>query len=481
MKRFSEQLHKKSQTVKLKKSEQADLRERLVSYMEYHPLPADMKVAEVATTKKAPRVAILTDTFTQFVIPYQALFKFGSVAAVFMVLVVPFMAERTVPGDTLYAVKVQFNEEVRGTLTWGSYEKVEWETTRLNRRIAEARLLADEGLLTKEVEAEVAAAVKVHSDNAKREIEVLRASDVDEAVIATIAFDSSLEVQAQAFDEIDGDGTATEAGDLISEAIDESLVKNPEAEVDAVPAYGKLMARVETNTTRVRELLNSLDGAVTVQGLVDVTRRIDDIDRAITEAIVLSQTPETELDARVALVDVLTRTQKLIVFMTDLEVREHVAIESVVPVVLKPSEIQADRTERTEKIAQAIVRITAAIQSGDDTDLIAKLVEANKNLTLAQTQLLEMEDYPVFVVQSDETLALATDALLLIAQEGIEMPEEVMDTASTTDAIIEEESEGIATSTAETVTPESEVVIESATSTPEAQPATTTQSEIDTQ
>jgi hypothetical protein len=481
MKRFSEQLHKKSQTVKLKKSEQADLRERLVSYMEYHPLPTDMKAVEVATTKKAPRAAVLTEAFSYFTIPYQALFKFGSVAAVFMVLVVPFMAERTVPGDTLYAVKVQFNEEVRGTLTWGSYEKVEWETTRLNRRIAEARLLADEGLLTKEVEAEVAAAVRVHSDNAKREIEVLRASDADDAAIATITFDSSLEVQAQAFNEIEGDGTATEAGDLISEAIDESLVKNPEAEVDVVPAYGKLMARVEMNTTRVRELLNSLDGAVTVQGLVDVTRRIDDIDRAILAAILLSQAPETELAARIALVDVLTRTQKLIVFMSDLEVREHVAIESVVPVVLTLNEMQADRVKRTVELSESIVRITAAIQSGDDADLVAKLVEANENLEIAQALLLEIEDYVTFVAQSNQTLALATDALLLIAQEGIEMTQEMMEPASTTDDVVEVEIDENASSTVETVTPEPENATTTATSTPEAQPATTTQSEIDTQ
>ena len=48
MKRFSEQLYKKSTSVKLQAAEKRELRERLVSYMEYHPLPAEMK------TKKAP-------------------------------------------------------------------------------------------------------------------------------------------------------------------------------------------------------------------------------------------------------------------------------------------------------------------------------------------------------------------------------------------------------------------------------------------
>ena len=52
MKRFSEQLHKKSESVKLTVSERADLRERLVSYMEYHPLPAELRTKAKVSHKK---------------------------------------------------------------------------------------------------------------------------------------------------------------------------------------------------------------------------------------------------------------------------------------------------------------------------------------------------------------------------------------------------------------------------------------------
>jgi len=427
MKRFSEQLHKKSQTVKLSKSEQADLRARVVSYMEYHPLPAAMKAAEVSHTKKAARSTILTDTFAHYAVPYQMLFKFGSVAAVFVLVFIPFMAERSMPGDTLYAVKVQFNEEVRGTLTWGSYEKVEWETTLLNRRISEARLLADEGLLTEEVEASVAAAVKVHSDNAKREIEVLRASDADEATIASIAFDSSLSVQAQAFgDESAIPETATgtaRAGMMISNAIGESLVKAPQAEVAAVPAYGKLMARVEQNTTRVRDLRDSLAGSVSEQDLTDVSRRIDDIERAILVAIELAADEPTELDARIALTDVVARTQKLIVFMTELDVREQVTIEEVVPVVLTKDEINRDRSNRTTKLTAAITRIEAAIETVENSTIEEKLVAVNNQLMASLELQTTIDDYKLFVVESDESLELAADAMLLIEQEAARTPD----------------------------------------------------------
>ena len=49
MKRFSEQLHKKSESISLKMEEKNALRERLVSYMEYHPLPASMKTVKPVT------------------------------------------------------------------------------------------------------------------------------------------------------------------------------------------------------------------------------------------------------------------------------------------------------------------------------------------------------------------------------------------------------------------------------------------------
>jgi hypothetical protein len=477
MKRFSEQLHKQSQTVKLKKSEQADLRARLVSYMEYHPLPAAMKTADISNTKKVSRTAVLTESFAQYAIPYQALFKFGSVAAVFVLLVVPFMAERTVPGDTLYAVKVQFNEEVRSTLTWGSYEKVEWETTRLNRRIAEARLLADEGLLTPAAEASVAAAVKEHSDNAKREIEVLRATDADEAAIATIAFDSSLQVQAQVLqDGVDNASTTTTDRGLISDALDESLEKPLiEAEV-LIPAYGKLMARVEMNTTRLRELRDSLEGVVTDQGFVDVNRRIADIDRAITEAVQLAENVDTELQARTELVDVLTRTQKLIVFMTDLEVREQVAIEAVVPVVLTENEMTTVRSNRTTELADAIVSITNVIEAETAGDLTEKLIDTNVKLVAAQKELLETTEYDAFIILSDTALALAKDSLILIAKEGVQIPEIVIEVGTSTDEVLEEEVEETASSTEEVieeeVTEEPEVEVEEV--------STTTPAEIDT-
>lgn len=436
MKRFSEQFHKESQSVKLAKSEQADLRERLVSYMEYHPLPAELK--QVVPKKKIAGRPILTEAFTTYRLPMMEFFKYGGAVAAIMLLVVPFVAERTVPGDTLYAVKVNFNEEVRGTLTFDSYQKVEWETTLLNRRIAEAKVLEREGLLTEEVGAEVAAAVKQHADNAKAQIETLRTLDADTAAIAAIEFDSTLAIQAQSLataddtvaDTDDADTQTEAAATLIAAAIDESA--SVETGQGVLPALDKLIARAEQSTTRVRELQQSLGEQFDGTSLIDVSRRIDDLERSLAEAFALDENSEEE--ARVMLVDVLTRAQKLVVYMTELEVRETVAIETAVPVVLTADEKLSIRLERLAELNVFINRLTAT--ELEDEEVVAKVTAALEQLQTARTVLEQLaeEAHDQFITDSDTALALGADTVLFLEQIGVLIPVVPVpnDTASTT-------------------------------------------------
>lgn len=433
MKRFSEQFNKKSQSVKLSAAEKTELRERLVSYMEYHPLPAELKsVKKKSAFATSP---IFTETYRTVSIPFALLFKSSAVAAALVLVVVPFMAEQSVPGDTLYAVKVQFNEELRSTLIFNSYEKVEWETQRVNRRIAEARLLASEGRLTDEVEAEVAQAVRTHTQNAQKEIDILRAEDAEEATIASIEFDSNLEAQATSLkeDSSEDEGNAqvvkVKTSNLIADAVDESRALNEQPNASTTPSYDKLMARVELSTTRMFELRDSLQ-SVNPQAKEDVTRRIEDIERSIAEAIENIDTQEHQ--AREILVDVLKRSQKLIVFMTDLEVSDTVDIEELVPVVLTDEEevvqIQSYKDELLEKQSQIKVLITEA-----DEDISADVVEKVES-SLQQLDGLVAEidlatEYTVIQTLADTALQLADDLLMMLERVEEEQPEDpVVDT-----------------------------------------------------
>jgi len=375
MKKFSEQLHTKSQSVKLQTAERRALRERVVSYIEYHPMPGSQTVAPAGSTKSG----------SFFTVPFSYFARAGVGVAAFLLILVPALAERAVPGDGLYAVKVRFNEEVRSTLALSPYEKIEWETERLNRRIAEARLLASEGRLTDEVEAEVAAAVKTHTENAKREIEVLRGEDEEEATLATIALNTTLEVQATSLKEKTNQNNAeAKQPALLAAVVGEAAAKESASQA-GVPGYERLMARVELNTTRIYELLETLGLSENSEDYQDVRRRLDDINRTVEQITIERETNEEA--ARLALVGVLQRTQKLIVYLTEIQTSQTFGVEDFVPVELTPEEQQSklDAYRRDTQIIIADIEKTRA--SSTDQATVANTAGALERLYDLQAEL----------------------------------------------------------------------------------------------
>ncbi len=290
MKRFTEQFNKQANKVSLRASERADLRERLVTYMEYHPLPASMQ-----TEKSVVAPGIVSQPFISLPINWFYMRSAATAFSVFLMIAVPVAAEYTKPGDVLYPVKIRFNEEVRSSLTLDPYEKIEWETERIERRIAEARLLAQEGELTDEREAEVVAAVKEHSGAAKAQIAALRETDADDAAIAEIAFATALEVQSEVLDKavaVAEAGTAAEigetvtakgtvAGSVLAQAVAEETSAANASQAASTPSLPKLMAKVETDTTAAFELFASVKKHASVAEIDDIERRLEDISRKV--------------------------------------------------------------------------------------------------------------------------------------------------------------------------------------------------------
>ncbi len=331
MKSFDTELKKYTEKTRLKAAERRELRERILSYMEYHPLP---KQHEVIT-----RDMIVSQHF--ITIPFNSLYTrlAAGVFAVVLIVGVPLFAERSVPGDALYLVKTEINEGVRAQLADSPYEKVALETKLIERRISEARLLAREGKLTEAVQAEIAETVRGHASAAQSGLVELRASDVDEAAIAEIAFSTALDVQSAVLD------TQLETSTTSSVSVLQDVVDSARAEVGAnkseiAPSFDGLMARIEQETTRAYELLESIKTSATDEEQTDITRRLSDIERAVITAKDLHATaPETSGVQELA--DALGLIQKLIVFMTDIDVRETVTLESLVPVVRTPEEQMA--------------------------------------------------------------------------------------------------------------------------------------------
>lgn len=443
MKRFSEQLHKSSEAVTLTAAERDALRARVISYTEYHPFPARAVTSKPAAPAKRP----VTEAFKVVTIPSPLFMRWSAVAAVFLLVLIPFLAERAVPGDSLFAVKVRFNEEVRSTLTFNQQDKVQWETERLNRRIAEARLLASKGELTEEVEAEVAASVREHTQYVKDEIEELRESDADSATLASIELTTTLEVQSASLQQDDAvtlasaDATAeTAPTQLLVDVLNETLSKQDDSNTATIPSYDKIMARIEQNTTRSYELFNSIKFAEGDSLKAGLDRRLQDVNRSVAEASELR--PQDEAGASQKLIDALTRTQKLIVYMSDVDVNRTVALDTVVPVILTAEEkeqqlamLDTEINRKVEILETVHPKLSSTV--AEKVDFSIQAAREKQQEVRATDVNLDSQEY------AKDTVALLDDALKVVEDSGVSIAATAVaeDTASTTAATTTPEAE----------------------------------------
>ncbi len=435
MKRFSEQFKKKADSIRLSTSEKDVLRERITAYMAYHPLP----VSSVEKTKtKAP---LFKEPFIEWAIPSRFYKQLVLGSFVFMLVGVPFLAERSVPGDVLYPMKVRVNEEVRASLTSGGYEKVVWETKRLERRIAEARLLAKEGRLTPEIEAGVIAAVNEHQVAAAAEIAELRAIDADGAALAELTVVSVLDVQSAALRA--GDTASTTEGMstvAIALAVDEAQAKVAQASGDTV-SYERLVAQLEQETTRGRELLLSIKSGATEQEYTDIERRLADIERKVALGMSLYGGDSTQ--GMESLTQTWRDMQTIITFMTDIDVRNSLVIDVLVPVVLTPEEEKVLALQAYDEANQQLAIIMEMLPTVSDTGISDKVaLTVPQVVTLLETASSSLETDTTLAQRSAEEAREYTRSIMSLAVFSVPVGDETAammttlpatSTASTTD------------------------------------------------
>ena len=367
MKRFSEQLQKKAMLIRLKASEKDAMRESLMAFMEYHPV--------TAVTPKAARAQATFESLAPFRIVHIPALYSRMAAGVFVLLCVigvPALAERAVPGDILYPIKVQVTEEIRGSLNRDPYQKVAWETTRLERRITEARQLAKAGKLTPEVQASVLEGVQAQKATTENEIATLRTTDAEGASLAQLTYATMLGVQSTVLKA--DDSASTTAGKstvALASAIDASLVEVQSKDDGDSVSLERLHAQLEVETTRSYELLQSISSIATDQEQKDLTRRLADVDRKISDAS--SDATLDDVARKAALRSAWSDVQKLIAFMTDIDVRASVAIETLVPVVPTESERLALVIQNTAAASENLVRIEKGLGTISDSGIEKKI------------------------------------------------------------------------------------------------------------
>lgn len=442
MKSFDTELAKYAEKTRLKAMERNDLRERILTYMEYHPLPKELQ-SEVKVGKtlwNPARTAAIVAAVRDFSTTTYARAGAGAFAVFLMIVSVPFVAEKSVPGDVLYPIKTNINETILGQFANSPYEKVTFETELMERRISEARLLKKEGKLTDEVEASIAEDVKSHAQAAQESITMLKANDADEGAIAEIAFSTALEIQTAVLGGV-STGVATmmmaKSSDVATAEVETPgkgndiahVVREAKAMVDATksvdtPSYERLMARTRIETKRAYEFFGAIKKEVSEEERLAVERRLGDIERKISEAENI-HTVSVSGDGAVELVEVLADTRKLISFMTDIDVRESVTIEELVPIVLTIEERMNAATTTLNDVEKRLTALTERSASSTNAELTLQVEEGETELNA----LFEQASTSRAVGDVTQLEIIAQDALMIIDR---------LEAAFTTSAVDEE-------------------------------------------
>ncbi len=169
----------------LELSDKASMRARLLGYMRAHPLVLADKPAALPIPSPISREF----RFRMF----RRHYRYVSAALVLTLTLsgaLSAAAESALPGQALYPIKTDINEEVVAIVSVKAQSKAKWEVKRVTRRMEEAKKLAVDGQLTEENKTTIETKLKEHTDKASEQIAELK----EDNKIAAVAVSTEVEV-----------------------------------------------------------------------------------------------------------------------------------------------------------------------------------------------------------------------------------------------------------------------------------------------
>lgn len=106
--------------------------------------------------------------------------------------VMSYAAEGSLPGDPLYLVKTQFNENVQSLLTFSPESKARLEASLAEKRLTEVQKLAVSDRLSVTTEGQIQQSFQKHSDQFKKSVQEISLKQPDAAVSLSSDFQSAL-------------------------------------------------------------------------------------------------------------------------------------------------------------------------------------------------------------------------------------------------------------------------------------------------
>ncbi len=185
-----------------------------------------------------PIVSPLSEKFITYKRPFSSHIFFmskASIALVVMCLVggsVSLAAEQSLPGDTLYTVKTNFNEGIQSLVTFSPASRAKLSAELVGRRLGEARQLAlTDPAAAAENNSTLEASFKKYSQEFRKNLIEVQSSDVAVAADLAVGFKATLKAHESTLAAIGTGGNRLSLDGLVTKEV-EGIVA-AEAEVQA--------------------------------------------------------------------------------------------------------------------------------------------------------------------------------------------------------------------------------------------------------
>jgi len=310
-------------------SEKKDfIRARLQDFIEFTPV----------ATKLSP----INSTF--YISKFSMLNLSKAVSFALIVLIaggstISYASEDTLPGDTLYTVKVNFKEPIQETLAIGPQAKLEVKTKQVEKRLTEAQVLIKNNDLTPEKHKEVEMRVEKQVEEISQKIDELQEKGDVETILATT---SKLQPVLKAHQE------------ALQKEVDSKKSENTDTEVQSeVETEVAIKSRQDTSALMMTSSFSVSSSEDTTPENIDGKNEISTLSTKQEEVIQDNQEVET-VDVTNNLLKTVEKT------LLQVEEKENRALEKVAEIENNHSDPEKISDVTDKKVEQATKEISEA-------------------------------------------------------------------------------------------------------------------------
>lgn len=184
-----------------------------------------------------------------------------------------FAAERSVPGDALYAFKIGVNESVRGALSIGAEADARWEIEKIERRAAERAELEARAEMTTKVETDIETRSQTSVEKVQSLIIKLKSQWNAEAAASvegglTTALEAMTSGGSRANTSVDADAEADAKIKVDGEAVSDAAVNAATSTAGSVA--WSVQAEVKSNASLSESVDANTSSDLDVEGKLDL-------------------------------------------------------------------------------------------------------------------------------------------------------------------------------------------------------------------